>query len=90
MADVQSATYNRENDMLRFTVDTSKTTTKRFEIIVNNSETFGFVADFINEEYTFYLTPYLKKGISISSLKIKAVGDGDYITDSDYIDVTIQ
>ncbi len=90
LADVQSATYNRENDMLRFTVDTSKTTTKRFEIIVNNSETFGFVADFINEEYTFYLTPYLKKGISISSLKIKAVGDGDYITDSDYIDVTIQ
>ena len=85
LADVQSATYNRENGMLRFTVDTSKTTTKHFEIVVNENEIFGFVADSINEEYTFDLTPYLKKGVEVSSVKIKALGDGDYITDSEYI-----
>ena len=90
LQNVISATFNSTNNMLIFNIDIQKTQTKRFEIIVNNSETFGFVADLVNETYTIDLTPYLKKGISISSLKIKAVGDGDYITDSDYIDVTIQ
>ncbi len=90
LQNVISANYNSGNNMLTFKIDIQKTPTKRFEILVNDNETFGYVADLTNETYTLDLTPYLTKGTSVSSIKIKAVGDGDYITDSDYIDVTIQ
>ena len=85
LADVVSATFNSENNMLSFKIDTLKTVTNFYEIVINDNETFICKIDSILENNIFDLTPYLKKGETVSNLKIKALGDGYYITDSEYI-----
>lgn len=89
LSDVLNATYSSNNKTVTFNIDTEKTQTNKFEISINNGTiVYGFSSDNLAEIYTVDLAYYVKD-ITVTNLKIKAIGDGEYIINSNYKDVTI-
>ena len=91
LEDIKSASYDTNTKLLSFEIDSEKTNTLRFEININNGKTIqGYVASELKDTYVIDLTPYLNLGTTVTSLKIKALGDGAFVTSSEYFEVIIK
>ena len=90
LENITNASFDTNTNILSFELNPKTTNTKRFEININNGKLIqGYVSSEVKNLYNVDLTPYLSSGIAVNSLKIKALGDNNFVTDSDYIDVTI-
>lgn len=89
LQDVLNANFNLSNNVLDFAIDTEKTTTNYFEIIINDTDVYQYKSNEILENYSLDLTPYIKQGLVVTNVKVKAIGDGDCLLDSNYFNATI-
>lgn len=90
LSTLKSASFSSATNIISFAINTQATRTTKFEISINNGTIVqGYVSDGIKENHSIDLTPYTSGSTRITDIKIKALGDGKYITDSEYFNVII-